>query len=404
MKKITVSLFALAIAMGAFAQKKNVTGAENKIYENDFAGAKSMIESAIKNPETANQTKTYWVAAEVYEKIYIDEDTKRQLQKEYSQDLIDEVLIKAVDAYKKTSELDNLPNEKGQVKPKYTKLIPGKMENYKNYLINAGLANYNEKDYESAVNLWSKYIEMADYPVLSKLNLKADTLYNEIKYYTINAAHNVSSKKDIKIQYMEDLKNDPKYGQAMHEWLYSLYKEEGNEEKMIAVLKEGIDKYPSNSFFIGTMINYYVKNKKESEALAYADEAIKKDPKNPQYYLVKLRVFLEKEDYDKAIEVAKQAIAVKENDFDANYCCGLCYLKKGESAALAANKIKDNKKYQAATNMAKEQFKLAIPYLEKARSINPQDSPNLNLLKTCYYRINDGAHYKEIEAELNKLK
>lgn len=300
--------------------------------------------------------------------------------------------------------MELLPDEKGKIKAKYQKLIPGKLEKFPNYLVNAGLAEYNAQDYKAAVSLWSKYIDLADFSFMAKSNLKADSLYNEIKYYTINAASQTTGLEDLSIKYMEDLKNTTKYGQTMYEWLYGAYQKKGDQTKMVSVLKEAVNKYPSNAFFIGSLINYYLENKKDAEAVAYVDEAIAKDPKNPQYYLIKSRLFLQKEDFDKSIETAKQAISIDANNFEANFYCGLSIVKKAEKALDKANNIKDNAKYKAAKKMATDQFETAIPYLEKARSINPKDASNLNILKTSYYRIGNGAKYSEIDKELKAIQ
>lgn len=405
MKKVVITACAFALATCGFAQKKNVSGAEGKLYDPvDLDGAKSLIETAMKDATTTNDPKTYWVAAEVYEKTYEHNDTQRQLNKPFDQKVIDEVLVKAVDAYKKTYELELIPDAKGKVKQKYSKLIPDKLEKYANYLVNAGLAEYNNKDFKTAVELWGKYLEMADYTFMGQKKMKADSLYNEIKYYSINAASQATGLEELSIKYMEDLKGEPKYSQTMYEWLYNSYQKKGNNDKMVSTLKEAVDKFPNNTYFIGSLINYYITNKKEAEAISYVDEAIAKDPKNPQYYIIKSQMNLQKANYIEAIKAAEQAIAVDANNFDANYYAGLAYIKKGEDALNKASNIKNNAQYQKAKELANEEFKKAIPYLEKARVSNPKDSQNLNFLKTAYYRIGNGAKYTEIDNEMKKLQ
>ena len=51
----------------------------------------------------------------------------------------------------------------------------------------------------------------------------------------------------------------------------------------------------------------------------------------------------------------------------------------------------------------KAEFGKAVPFLENARKIKPEDVTNLNLLKTAYYRVGNGAKYKEIENVIKKL-
>lgn len=407
MKKIAMTMCILAMATCGFAQKKNVSAAEGKLYEpTDYNGAKNLIEAAMQDPTTSNQAKTYWIASQVYTKLYEEQDVKMNGQLDYDVNLMTESLIKAVDACNKVAELDVLPNEKGQVKPKYTKQLPSKVDKLSKSLFNAGAVNYQKENYKQAVELWNKYIDMADYPMAQSLNMKKDTLFNLTKYYTIDALAKLNNDNidATSIKYMNDLKEDPKYSKTMYEWLYSTYSKKGDSDKAVNTLKEAIKKFPEdNSYFIGSLINYYVEQKRDNEALAYADEAIASNPKDAQYYLIKAQVYLQKENFDKAIGVAKEAIAVQPENFNANYYCGYSYIRKAEAAMDAANKIKDNNKYKAAKNMANEQFKNSIQFLEKARAIDPTDESNLQLLKSAYYRIGNGDKYSEIDAEIKNL-
>lgn len=405
MRKIAITVFALAMAVCGFAQKKNVSGAEGKLYEPvDLDGARTMIEQAMKDPTTINQAKTYWVAGEVYSKIFEKQDINRQTNQSYSQKLIGEALVNAVDAYKRCYELELLPNEKGKVKQKYSKTIPDKIETLSKYLINAGLSDYNAGDYGAATDLWAKYIEIADYPFMGKANMKADTTYNEIKYYTINSGSKAGGKDALVQKYMEDLKGVEKYSETMYEWLYASYEKEKNQDKMVSTLKEAISKFPKNKYFIGSLINYYLENKKDAEAVAYIDEAIAKDPKNPQYYLIKSQLYVRQSKFDQSIETSKKAIEIDPNNFDANFYCGFSYVKKAEDAMMKANNIKNDAKHKQAKKLATEVFRKAIPYLEAARKINPKDANNLNLLKTSYYRVGNGEMYNKIDKELKNLQ
>ena len=116
MKKIVMMACMFAVATCAFSQKKNVSGAEGKLYEPvDLPGAKSQIELAIADPTTANQAKTYWVAGQVYFKIYEEESGKKMMKTPYDQKVMNENLIKSIDSYIKCADLDVKPNEKGKI-------------------------------------------------------------------------------------------------------------------------------------------------------------------------------------------------------------------------------------------------------------------------------------------------
>ena len=78
----------------------------------------------------------------------------------------------------------------------------------------------------------------------------------------------------------------------------------------------------------------------------------------------------------------------------------------GAARALAANEgaelmnkikdIADDALYNAEKGKADEFFKMALPYNEKAREVNPKDRDNLMMLKNIYARTGDTAKATEI--------
>lgn len=405
MKKIAISLVLLAMAASGFAQKRNVSKAENALYDPvDLVGAKASIEAAMKDLSTEKWEKTYFVAGNVYYKYYEEEEKKRLMNQSSNQAVKNEYLVNAIDAYAKAAEYGLLPDEKGKVKPKYQKEIKKNLETYGKYLINEGLNNYNMNDYKTAALLWGKYLELPSYPIMKDAGLEKDTLYNEIKYYTINAASRVPEMKSLTIKYMEELKDAGYKAEEMYEWLAGEYKDK-DEAKYVATLQNGLKKYPKSSFLMGSLINYYISSKKVDEAIAYLDNAIKNEPKNAQYYAVKGNLLLQaKKDYAGAVSSYNQALQMDNSNYLAQTGLGLVYVTKAEEINDNASSIRDNKKYQAERKRANAEFQKAIPYLENARSMNPKDIDNLRVLRAAYLRTDKGAEYENIDSEIKALE
>ncbi|MCQ2218627.1 MAG: tetratricopeptide repeat protein [Paludibacteraceae bacterium] len=405
MKRVALSLMLLTLAASGFSQKSNVRKAENALMDPvDLNSAKTNIEAAMQNPETSKMEKTYYVAGNVYSKFYETEETKRLKQESFSQAVKDENLVKAIDAYAKAGELGMLPDEKGKVKPKYQKDVKRNLEQYGKYLINEGLISYNDKNYKQAVNLWSKYLEVPSYPVMAGMGLEKDTLYNEIKYYVVDAANRVPELKSVAIKSMEELRDAGYKEENMYEWLASEYKETNQMDKYVANLQNGMKKFPKNQYLMGSLINYYIENKKENEAIAYLDEAVKNDPKNAQYLAVKGNLLMSMQKFDDAVAAYNQAIAVDPNSAAAYSGLGIVYVTKAEDINDKASSIRDNKKYNAERKRAKEEFEKAIPYLEKAKNLDPKDLSNLRVLRAAYLRTDKGAEYSKIDAEIKALE
>ena len=395
----------LSLAASGFSQKSNVRKAENALVDPvDLASAKSNIEAAMQNPETSKWEKTYYVAGNVYYKFYESEETKRLKQESYSQAVKDENLVKAIDAYAKAGEYGMQPDEKGKVKPKYQKEVKRNLEQYGKYLINEGLASYNAKDYKQAAKLWTKYLEVPTYPVMAGVGMEKDTLYNEIKYYVVDAASRVPELKPLAIKSMEELRDAGYKEESMYEWLAGEYKEAKQMDKYVANLQNGMKKFPKNQFLMGSLINYYIESKKESEAVAYLDEAVKNDPKNAQYLSVKGNLLMNMKKFDDAITAFNQAAAVDPNNASAYSGLGIVYVTKGEDINEKADDIKDPKKYKAERARAKAEFEKAIPYLQKARTLDPKDLNNLRVLRAAYLRVDNGVEYKKIDAEVKALE
>jgi len=409
MRKIVFSVTMLAIALSGFAQKKNVTRAEDKLYEpteSNLKSAQADIEAAMKDPTTADQAKTYYVAGQVYYKFYEEEEKKRLGGQTANQSIKDEYLIKAIDAFAKAAELDQKPDEKGKVNPKHTKDLKRNLETYSRYLINEGLNNYNEQNYAKAVALWGKYLEVPFFPIMKSAGMEKDTLYSEIKFYAMSAAINVPELRPTAVRYMEELKDAGyKEQQKIYQWLYDEYKAANDTVKFLKTLQDGLKKFPDDMYLMGNLINYYIYSNKTKEAVDYLDNAIKSDPKNPQYYAIKGNLLLNGEkNYDGAIKLFSDAAELDPSYVLAQAGLGLVYVTRAEEISNSANAIKDNQKYNAERQRAKAEFEKAIPYLEKARTLKPDDVDNLRVLRAAYLRLERGKDYEKINAEIKKLE
>src|ERR1035437_5169008 len=121
MKKIIFLLSALLLMGGSFAQKKNVAKATSKIVAEpqDTKGAKDAILLALKDSTTRNDAKTWFVAGDVYNAIYTEQQKIEWTQKKGDKALMANSIENACKAYLTADSLDQLPNAKGKIAPKY---------------------------------------------------------------------------------------------------------------------------------------------------------------------------------------------------------------------------------------------------------------------------------------------
>jgi len=401
MKKYSVAAAMIALSMGAFAQKANIKATENALYEPmDLQEALKNIEPAMTNPETSNQAKTFNLAGKTYFLVY--EDIARAGKKDPA---IKDFLMKSTDAYFTAWKLDQAPNEKGKVKPAYAKEIKNKLTKLQEYLIGEGNNCYTAQDYKGAVALWTKYMEIPNSPAME--GTPKDSIYNDIYFFAINAAmldEDMKTKEAITM--MEDFKNvNHKDASKMYDWLYQSYINAGDTVKAVNTLKEGIAKDPNNKYLFGNLINYYISSKKVDEAVKYLDEAIAKNPKEIQYQIVKGNALMQAKEYDKSIDAFKAALAIDGNNFEAHSGIGTVYVAKGQELYNEAGKIpvKQKAKYDAAVKVAKAEFQKAIEPLEKAHTIDAKNYSNLQMLRSVYMQLNQGAKADAIQKEISNL-
>ena len=407
MRKTVFLVAMLTAALSGFAQKKNVSRAEDKLYEpteSNLKSAQADIEAAMQDPTTADMAKTHYVAGQVYYKFYDEEVNKRLIGKPSNQNVKDEYIVKATDAFAKTAILDEVPDEKGKVKPKYTKELKRNLQACYEGLIREGETNYNERNYSKAVVLWGKSLEVPSYPIMKSSVMDKDTLYYEVKLSFVRAASHFPEMKTKMIQYMEELKTIGYREENMYEWLFGEYKSLNDTVKFVKTLQDGLKKYPNNKFLTDNLINYYIYSNKIDDAIAYLDNAIKNEPGNPQYYAVKGNLLLNtKKDYDGAIALFNKATGLDPANVLALTGLGLLYVTKAEDIFNAADLIKDNQKYKAERQRAKAEVEKALPYLEKVRSLKPDNVDNLHILRVAYLRLERGNDYSKIDAEIKAL-
>ncbi len=406
MKKIAITAFALALTMSGFAQKKLVRSAEGYLYEQpiNFEQAVKDIETAMKDPSSNQMAYTYDVAGQIYFKIYETEAIKRDGKMQYNQDLMSENLVKAIDAYLKCGELDQLPDEKGKVKTKYLKNVKKNVATYANYLLAEGQQHQQKSEFDKAFKLYEKYLDLPSNSIMKDEGIDKSEYYNEVKFLAVNLAAQDETKRPIMIKYMEELKSISFKDETMYEWLCDAYSKEKQNDKMISTINEGLKKYPANKYLIGNLINYYLNNDKKAEAVKYLDEAISKDPSNAQYYKIKGNMFLREEKFEEAIASLTKAVELSPNDFDAQFECGLAYEKKGEKIIDKANSIKDIKKYNAERSKGTAELKNSLPYFENARKIKEDDLENLQFLRSVYYKLGMNDKYKEVNKKYEEVK
>jgi len=174
----------------------------------------------------------------------------------------------------------------------------------------------------------------------------------------------------------------------------------GDTLKAEATLKELPTLFPDDKTITLQLIDLYIKSGKNAEAQKYIQVAKEVDPTNYTLYFAAGIIYLNEEKYDEAIVELQKSIDINPEIFDTQYGIGAAHINKAAEMFKAANEIMDVKKYSEAVDQANAVYAKALPYMEKAYQLNPDDTYTMESLKELYYRLKKTDKYNEIKAKL----
>ena len=406
MKKIILSLFLLISFTFSFAQKANVRKAKDKALMDtpDFTAAREAIKLALADSTTKNIAETWYVAGLIGNKENDVLYQKALLRMPYDTITKGKALIESYNYFLEAAKLDTMPDAKGKVKPKYIKDIKSKIIDY--YKIQQNLISYGaylieKKKYEEAVKTFEVYLEIPKLPLMNN-EIKMDSTYTMIEYYTAISASN-AKMNDKAIKLYEDLKDKKYETKTVYQLLYEQYMDRKDSTKAVNTLKEGLEKFPKDAWFLQNLINYYIFSKKTSDALIYLKSAIEREPNMAQYQFVKGNLDESLGNTDDALAAFDKAIQLDPTMAEAYAGKGRLYYNKAVKMSEIANKITNNKLYNAESVKVDEVFKQSIPFFKKAAELNPKEIEYKKTLKTLYYRLKMDADFEAIKKEIDAM-
>ena len=408
MKRVLLTVALCVAASASFAQKKVVNEAQSiaKGSNADFGEARTLIKGALENPETKDDAKTWYVAGFIEDQQFNAERAKQILGQQPNEPVMYEALYGILPYFQKAYELDQLPNEKGKVKPKYTKDIKSILSANHVYLFNGGAYYFDKQEYKKAYDFFNQYVEISELPMFAGTQTaEKDSTFMTVQFYAAAAA-SLAKDSRLAISALERAKNTPYRQYDVYQYLCYEYGEARTAQDSVMLEKtfeEGMQVFPDSAFFLNNLINTYIYSNRNEKALEMLNVAIQKNPNDANLYNVMGRVYeTGLKDYANAEKNFQIALEKDPNLTDALSNIGRIYYNQGVNKLSEANMINDSKKYQEELGMAKDLFNKALPYYKKAHEAEPEKMDNMNALRGIYYNLNMGPELEAIEAEMNK--
>ena len=410
MKKIFLFTVLCLVGGTAFAQKKNVSRANNELKQEkpNYEEARLLLKEARENPETQNDAKTWWVSAEVEDAIFLQNDQKRITNQSYD----DAAMYKALEdeyAYlQQALYLDSLPNAKNKISPKYSKKIIGRIHDRHLSFWDAAVISYKDKDYKKAYEMWNTYLMIPEKYGISEEKQKQleesgkiDSTYIFGRYYAALAAY-ISKDYDLAIPALNKAKENDYDLLTIYQCLNELYTNQKDSVNMFAISQEAVERLgitKDTENFLLQMINIYIANDQINEALAYLDKVIAANPR-AEYYKVKGRLYEEIANEAEAMACFEKALEVNPKMADVWSEMGRIYYNKAYEESLDINKIKDDNAYKKAREeRIFPLYRKALPYYEKAYELDPTNADCIFALKGIYYTLGMEDKLKSLEGK-----
>lgn len=164
--------------------------------------------------------------------------------------------------------------------------------------------------------------------------------------------------------------------------------------KAASAFEKAYSANPANSDNITNLIDVYERTKNTEKAMALTRNAVEKDPNNKVFRYAYGVFLLKQEKYPEAIEQFEKAAAIDPGYTDAVYNLGVSHLNWGVNMKLEADKKAEaerakNKGKEVKEDLSyREQFKLALPFLEKAAETRTDDIGLWQQLARLYANLN----------------
>lgn len=387
-----------------FAQEKVAKQVERMVKKDnaDLVEARKLMEPVLTNPETAESAYAWYVAGFVEEKAV----EKNYLALQLGQDINEAQFYKDLNAmityYEKAAELDALPDDKGRVRPKYTKKISESVGTYYQLLVNAGSAALDAEDFADAHKYFGKYGEIKKWSMFQGTPIaESDSMSMQIGFFDAYAASRIPNNEQGAIAAYEAIKNVPYRQNDVYQLLSVAYLNAGDTVNFVNTLQEGVQLFPEEQYFLFNMINMYIRQGENDKAVTYLNEALAKNPQNAQLYFVLATVYEQGyNDVTKAEESFRKALEINPEYGDAVIGLGRIYYNQAVQIKSNANAITDAALYQAEDKKANDLFKKALPYFERAVEIEPDNSEYQVALMGIYYNLGMEEKVAELEKKM----
>jgi tetratricopeptide (TPR) repeat protein len=368
MKKVVLTLVAGISMQVAVAQKVELTNAILTFNNGKLDQAKTSIDKASTNEKTMTTPKTWFYKGEIYRSLMENPVYKKSAPADAGKI--------AYEAYDKYMQLE----PKGD----FTRKAEEGKANLYGTAFNAGVAAYNAKEYDKALDAYS---------LAATMKPQDTTAY----VYSVYAAEAKEDYPKAKQLYRQLIGMNHKPLSHYKRMIDITQQVEKNPTETLKLVEEARSKFPADRDLMVLEASLYISAGRGKEAISKLEAAIaaETDPKKKSnLYAVLGTLHDQNKNQEAALASYKKAVEADPANFDAQYNLGVYQFNKGAEIYNKTTKM-DYATYQKngvkLENQAKALFTQAIPYFESAIKIDPTDMASMKSLSQIYVKLGRNA-------------
>ena len=411
MNKVVLFLACASLTVsGAYAQKKLVDEVRKDVSAlttnvDTYKAAINKLKPAFTNPETKDNVEAWLLGGDAGFGMYDKCFQAKTIGQTVDDAAAGRALLEGYDYYMKALPLDSvketekdgtvkLDKKTGlpKVKTKYSKTIIDHILGHLNDFLNVGNDLYNAKDWANSAKAWGIFCDWAKSDAASKLAL-ADSTVAQVRFYQ-GCAYYAGENYKAAVKSFEQARALGYEQKEVYDYALACLANLKDEAGIVALAGEAFkkcgDKDPQ---YINILINNFINKKDYAQANKLLDEAIATNPNNADIQNLKGIIVEHESGIEEALPYFKKAVELAPESSKCLFDLGRYYYNQ----TVKIQQENPNLSGKALSAKVKPLYEQALPYLEKAYKVDPQNTDAKVALRNIYYQLGDEAKLNEIE-------
>ncbi len=421
MKKYVIITLSLAISSLAFAQKKELKALEKAVKSGNFSTAKATLKSAeslLSAMDDKTKAKFYFLKGKTF---YANGNSS------------DKELTEVVDAFNKVPDLERSVGKfiyGPQIKKLKTDIVSAlyakgeaaiAQKDFKTassnmdtayriskdtiYLYNAAILAQNGQHYDETLKAYDELLDLG-YTGIVNQYFATDIASGEEQSFPTRKLRDVSVKSK-KFNNPRDSKTPSRVAEISKN-IALIYVQQGQNDKAIEAINKAKSLNPNDYNLILSEANVRYKIGDKAEYKKLIEKAITLQPNNTDLIYNLGVVSGENKEYASAEKYYKKVLEIDPKHTNALIASAVLLINKQEVVVEQMNALGTSKadqiKFDDLNKQREQLFLTAIPYLEKALSIEPNNLDASKTLMGLYSAIDATEKFKVMKAKVEALE